>query len=149
MTSKLARAMGINHIALEVGDIGEALAFYGSLVEFEIARQSESAAFIYFGDQFINFSKGRTQHPDDRRHFGLVVDDKEAVRERLTELGVEVLPGRFLDFLDPWGNRVEIVSYQNVRFTKSPQVLAGMEMEDPGKNEKAQAELTAAGMGSD
>ena len=146
MTDKRARAMGINHVALEVGDIAEALRFYGSFVEFEIASQSDSAAFVYFGDQFINFSCGREQQPDHRRHFGLVVDDKETVRARLEEMGVDILPGRFLDFLDPWGNRVEIVSYQNIRFTKTPQVLAGMGMDDPGKSDKAKAELAAAGM---
>ena len=149
MTAPTARALGINHVALEVGDIAEALAFYGSLVEFEVHRQSESAAFVYFGDQFINFSKGRSQAQDASRHFGLVVDDKEAVRERLAEIDVEVLPGRFLDFLDPWGNRVEIVSYQNVRFTKAPEVLAGMGIEDPGKNDQARAELEKAGMARD
>ena len=147
MSRKRARAMGINHIALEVADIDAALEFYGQLVDFEISSRSKTAAFIYFGDQFINFSLGREQTPDQRRHFGLVVDDKDAVRDCLTELGVAVLPGRFLDFLDPWGNRVEIVSYQNIRFTKTSNILAGMEMPDPGKTDKAQAELEAAGMG--
>ncbi len=146
MTQRKARAMGFNHIALEVGNIAEALAFYGSLVEFDIHRQSETAAFVYFGDQFINFSCGRKQGPDDARHFGLVVDDKEAVRAALQAKGVAILPGRFLDFHDPWGNRVEIVSYQNIRFTKAAHVLEGMGMEDPGKNENAVEELTQAGM---
>jgi len=146
MTQRKARAVGVNHIALEVGDIAEALEFYGSLVDFEIHRQSETAAFVYFGDQFINFSRGRKQGPDDARHVGLVVDDKEAVRGALEAKGVAILPGRFLDFHDPWGNRVEIVSYQNVRFTKAPHVLQGMGMKDPGKNEAAVEELIAAGM---
>ena len=143
-----AKALGFNHIALEVGNIAEALEFYGALVDFEISRQSDSAAFIYMGDQFVNFSLGRSQPADDRRHFGLVVDDKEAVRAALVGLGVTVLPGRFLDFLDPWGNRVEIVSYQNIRFTKAPQVFKGMGIDDPGKNENALSELAAAGMAS-
>ena len=99
--ARKARAVGINHIALEVGDIDEALDFYGSFLEFEIQRRSENAAFIYFGDQFINFSKGRKQGPDDNRHFGIAVDDKELVRRALAEMGVELLDGRFLDFLDP------------------------------------------------
>ena len=131
--NRKARAVGINHLGLEVGDIDEALAFYGSFVEFELVSRREDIAFIYFGDQFINFSKGRRQAPDDDRHFGLVVDDKETVRATLEEMGVEILPGRFLDFLDPWGNRVEIVSYQNIQFTKAPNVLRGMGLDGLGK----------------
>ena len=99
--ARKARAVGINHIALEVGDIDEALAFYGGFLNFEIARRSDNAAFIYFGDQFINFSRGRRQGPDDSRHFGIAVDDKELVRRTLEAMGVELLDGRFLDFLDP------------------------------------------------
>ena len=144
--NRKARAVGINHLGLEVGDVDEALAFYGSFVDFELVSRSESAAFIYFGDQFINFSKGRRQAPDDDRHFGLVVDDKEAVRAVLEEMDVEILPGRFLDFLDPWGNRVEIVSYQNIQFTKAPNVLRGMGLDGLGKNEGALAELEKKGM---
>ena len=106
-----ARAVGFNHVALEVGDIEEALAFYGRLFEFKLRSKSKTAAFIDLGDQFIALQKGRTQGPDDGRHFGLVVDNKEAVRAALAEAGVAILPGPFLDFLDPWGNRVEIVSY--------------------------------------
>ena len=145
-TNRKARAVGINHLALEVGDIDEALAFYGSFVEFDLVSRREDIAFIYFGDQFINFSKGRRQGPDDDRHFGLVVDDKETVRATLEEMGVEILPGRFLDFLDPWGNRVEIVSYQNIQFTKAPNVLRGMGLAGLGKNEGALAELDKKGM---
>ena len=145
-TKRKARAVGINHLALEVGDIDEALAFYGGFVEFELVSRSDNAAFIYFGDQFINFSKGRRQSPDDDRHFGLVVDDKAAARAALAEMGVEILPGRFLDFLDPWGNRVEIVSYRNIQFTKAPNVLRGMGLAGLDKNEDALAELGKKGM---
>ena len=106
-------------------------------------------AFIDLGDQFINFSSGREQAPDDRRHVGLVVDDKEAVRQRLGELDIEVLPGRFLDFLDPWGNRIEIVGYQNIQFTKAPYVLRGMGIEDLPKNRSALEELAEKGMAPD
>ena len=144
-----ARAVGINHVALEVGDIDAALDFYGRFVEFEIVSRSATAAFIYLGDQFINFSKGRHQAPDDARHFGLVVDDKAAVRAALQEMGVEILPGRFLDFLDPWGNRVEIVSYRNIQFTKAPNVLRGMGLDRLGKTEDALAELAKKGMRPD
>jgi lactoylglutathione lyase len=146
---KKARALGFNHIALEVGDIDEALEFYGQLIEFELHAKSETAAFIYMGDQFVNFSRGRRQGPDDARHFGLVVDDKEAVRRQLEALGVEILPGRFLDFLDPWGNRVEIVGYQNIQFTKAAHVLRGMGLEGLEKSDKALKELAERGMAPD
>ena len=141
-----ARAVGINHVALEVGDIDEALAFYGGFLDFEIARRSESAAFIYFGDQFINFSRGRRQGPDDNRHFGIAVDDKELVRRTLEEMGVEILDGRFLDFLDPWGNRVEITTYTNIQFSKADHVLRGMGLEHLRKTEGAVEELRKRGM---
>ncbi len=144
-----ARAIGFNHVALEVGDIQEALDFYGSFLEFELKSQSNTAAFIYLGDQFINFSKGRRQGPDDARHFGLVVDDKEAVRAQLDEMGVEILPGPFLDFLDPWGNRIEIVGYQNIQFTKALHVLRGMGLAHLKKSEKALEELAKKGMAPD
>lgn len=142
----VARAVGFNHVALEVGDIDEALAFYGRLFRFELRSRSETSAFIDLGDQFLALQKGRRQPADDGRHFGLVVTDKEAVREALAANGVEALPGRFLDFLDPWGNRIEIVGYENIQFTKAPHVLRGMGMEDLRKNEAAVAELAAKGM---
>ena len=139
--TRKARAIGINHVALEVGDIDEALAFYGGFLEFEIARRSENAAFIYFGDQFINFSRGRRQAPDDDRHFGIAVDDKGLVRRTLEEMGVELLGGRFLDFQDPWGNRVEITTYTNIQFTKADHVLRGMGLGHLRKTDQAVEEL--------
>ena len=102
-----ARAIGFNHVALEVGDIDAALAFYGRLFEFTLRSRSSTDAFIDLGDQFLALQKGRTQSADDGRHFGLVVDDKEAVRTALADAGIHPLPGRFLDFLDPWGNRID------------------------------------------
>jgi catechol 2,3-dioxygenase-like lactoylglutathione lyase family enzyme len=108
--TKKTRLVGLNHIALEVGDIEEALAFYGRIFTFELRGKSESMAFVDLGDQFIALQKGRQQPADDGRHFGLVVDDKEAARKALKAAGVALLPGRFIDFRDPWGNRVEIVS---------------------------------------
>ena len=144
-----ARALGFNHVALEVGDIEEALAFYGELLDFKLRSKSETMAFIDLGDQFINFSKGRRQAPDDERHLGLVVDDKEAVRRRLEEMEIEILPGPFLDFLDPWGNRIEIVGYQNIQFTKAPHVLRGMGVEGLEKSQKALEELAEKGMAPD
>src|SRR6202023_1628711 len=129
------RVVGFNHVALEVGDIDEALAFYGRLFKFELRGKSDSMAFIDLGDQFIALQKGRTQPADDGRHFGLVVDDKEAVRKALADAGVEALPGPFLDFLDPWGNRIEIVGYANIQFTKAPNVLRGMGLSHLSKNQ--------------
>src|SRR3954453_16081010 len=145
-TAKKARALGFNQVALEVGDIDEALAFYGRLFEFELRSRSKTSAFIDLGDQFLALQKGRTQSADDGRHFGLVVDDKEAVRRALTDAGVHTLPGQFLDFLDPWGNRIEIVDYDNIQFTKAPNVLHGMGLSHLCKNEKATKELVDKGM---
>jgi lactoylglutathione lyase len=143
---KKARAIGFNHVALEVGDIDEALAFFGGFLEFELRSKGDESAFIDLGDQFLALQKGRNQGPDEGRHFGLVVSDKEAVREALTDMGVEILPGRFLDFCDPWGNRIEIVGYENIQFSKAPNVLRGMGLLDLGKNERALKELAEKGM---
>ena len=144
--AKKARAVGVNHIALEVGDIDEALAFYGRLFDFKLRGKSNDAAFIDLGDQFLALQKGRRQPADDGRHFGLVVDDKEAVRNALAAAGVNVLPGRFLDFLDPWGNRIEIVGYENIQFSKAANVLRGMGLAHLSKNSDAIKELTEKGM---
>ena len=140
------RVVGFNHVALEVGDIEEALAFYGRLFTFNLRGKSDSMAFIDLGDQFIALQKGRRQPADDGRHFGLVVDDKEAARKALKEAGVTPLDGPFLDFRDPWGNRVEIVGYENVQFTKAPNVPRGMGLMHLAKNEKAKKELAEKGM---
>jgi catechol 2,3-dioxygenase-like lactoylglutathione lyase family enzyme len=143
----MARLVGINHIALEVGDIDEALAWYGRVFEFELrGRHGNRMAFIDMGDQFIALSAGRTQPPDGSRHFGLVVDDKEAARERLRAQGVRVDAGGSLDFQDPWGNHLQVVDYRDIQFTKAPGILRGMELEALGKNPQAIAELRAKGL---
>ena len=147
--AKKARAIGFNHVALEVGDIEEALAFYSRIFQFEMRSKSDHDAFIDLGDQFLALQKGRRQSPDDGRHFGLVVDDKEAVRRALAEAGVEILPGPFLDFRDPWGNRIEIVGYSNIQFTKAPHVLRGMGLAHLSKNADALKELADKGMAPD
>ena len=144
--TKKAKAVGINHVALEVGDIEEALTFYGSFLDFELHSKSINTAFIYFGDQFINFAKGRKQEPDDRRHFGIAVDDKELVRKSLANMGAKLLDGRFLDFLDPWGNRIEITTYTNIQFSKADYVLRGMGLAHLKKTKTAIEELTKKGM---
>ncbi len=144
-----ARAVGFNHVALEVGDIDEALAFYGALFEFELRGKSAEMAFIDLGDQFLALQKGRKQSADDGRHFGLVVDDKEAVRRALAAAGVEALPGQFLDFRDPWGNRIEIVGYDNIQFSKTPEILRGMGLAHLAKTASARKELADKGMAPD
>ena len=146
--SKKARALGFNHIALEVGDVEEALAFYARIVDFKLRSKGKDMAFIDLGDQFLALQKGQSQRPGDR-HFGLVVDDKEAVRRALGEAGVETLPGPFLDFYDPWGNRVEIVGYEGIQFSKAPNVLRGMGLEHLSKSAKAIKELADKGMAPD
>jgi predicted enzyme related to lactoylglutathione lyase len=148
-TAKKARAIGFNHVALEVGDIEEALAFYGRLFDFKLRSKSSDSAFIDLGDQFLALQKGRTQPADDGRHFGLVVDDKDAVRKAMAEAGIEPLAGPFLDFRDPWGNRIEIVPYDNIQFTKAPNVLRGMGLAGLSKNKDAVKELTGKGMAPD
>ncbi len=111
--------MGINHVALEVGDIDEALAFYGQFFDLTLRGRSSQMAFIDMGDQFLALSRSRVAESDTHRHFGLVVDDKEGTRQALESAGVEILPGRGLDFRDPWGNLVQIVQYDEVQFTKT------------------------------
>ena len=140
------RLVGINHVALEVDDIDRALEFYGRLFELKLRGRSAGAAFVDIGDQFIALMRGRRQPPDQARHFGLVVDDKEATRRLVEAAGVEILPGRGLDFLDPDGNRVQVVQYDEVQFTKADHVLRGMRLELDKTNE-ALAELRAKGLG--
>ena len=140
-----ARIVGINHVALEVGDVEEALAFYARIFEISLRGRVPGAAFVDIGDQFIALDESRSESRDGARHLGLVVDDKEAVRRALVDAGVELLPGRGLDFRDPWGNRIQIVQYDEVQFTKAEPVLRGMGFE-LGKTERAVAELRAKGL---
>ncbi|MDP3282397.1 MAG: VOC family protein [Nitrosomonas sp.] len=142
-----AYAIGINHVALEVGNIEEALKFYGDFLNFEVHEKNEMQAFIYFGDQFINFIKNDNRQPDQKRHFGIAVDNKELAKQTLEHMGVKLLGGPFLDFLDPWGNRVEITTYSNIQYTKADHVLQGMELGHLRKTEQALAELNAKGLG--
>ena len=136
-----AHLVGFNHVALEVGDIEEALEFYGRLFDIELRGRAPGMAFVDAGDQFLALSEGRSQPPDDARHIGMVVDDREALREALDETDAELLSGRVLDFLDPWGNHWQVVEYENVQFTKESGVLRGMGLGDLGKSEKALEEL--------
>jgi catechol 2,3-dioxygenase-like lactoylglutathione lyase family enzyme len=142
----VARLVGINHVALEVGDVDEALAWYGRFFELGLRGRSGSMAFVDMGDQFIALARGRTQPPDRGRHFGLVVDDKEEVRAALREAGVEVSRPPSLDFHDPWGNHVQVVDYRDVQFSKAPEVLRGMGLDALEKSERAREELRAKGL---
>ena len=141
----MTRLVVINHVALEVSDIDRALDFYGRIFDLRLRGRSEGAAFIDIGDQFLALMKGRSGGPDATRHFGLVVDDKEATRQALVDAGAEILPGRRLDFLDPDGNRVEIVQYDQIQFTKTDGILAAMGLE-LGKTAAALGELREKGL---
>jgi predicted enzyme related to lactoylglutathione lyase len=138
--------VGVNHVALEVGDVEEALAFYGRIFDIELRGRAPGMAFVDMGDQFLALGEGRTQPPDEHRHLGLVVDDKEAVRRALAEAGVEILPGRGLDFRDPWGNRIQVVDYREIQFTKAPEILRGMGLVGLDKTEAALDELRRKGI---
>ena len=140
-----SRLIGINHVALEVGSIDEALEFYGRFFELRLRGVVPGMAFIDMGDQFLALSEGREQGPDHHRHFGLVVDDKEVLRAELEAADVDVSPAPKLDFRDPWGNQVEIVDYRDVQFTKAPPVLAGMGL-DIDKREGALSQLREKGL---
>ena len=141
-----ARLVGINHVALEVGDLEAALEFYGRLFAFELRGRVPGMAFIDMGDQFLALSEGRRQPPDEERHFGLVVDDRDAVRAATESAGVEPEPGRGLQIRDPWGNVLEIVDYREIQFTKAPGVLAGMGLTRLEKSEAARRELADKGL---
>jgi predicted enzyme related to lactoylglutathione lyase len=139
------RLVGMNHVALEVGDIDEALAFYGDIFEFTLRGKSKAQAFIDMGDQFIALTKTATPHKDKHRHFAVVVDDRSRVVQLAEAAGAVMVPGPFLDFLDPWGNRIEVVEYANIQFTKAPNILRGMGL-NLEKSAKALAELAEKGM---
>ncbi|WP_435179919.1 VOC family protein [Halorussus sp. AFM4] len=142
-----ARMVGINHVALDVGDVDAALEFYGELFEFELRGRGDASAFVDMGDQFLALSEtDESDGPDDHRHFGLVVDDPEAVDSALDRTDAERLQTGGLDFRDPWGNRVQVVAYEEIQFTKADHVLAGMGLDDLGKSESALAELDEKGM---
>jgi lactoylglutathione lyase len=143
----MARAIGINHVALEVGDLDEALAFYRRLIDFELRGRRGGMAWIDLGDQFLALSEGRAQAPDAGRHLGLVVDDKEAVRATLREQGADVAASGGLRFRDPWGNLVEVVDYRDVQFSKTEPVLRALGVDGLEKTEAAREEMARKGYG--
>ena len=138
-----AKLVGINHVALEVGDVEAALDFYGRIFDLELRGRAGRMAFIDIGDQFIALAEGRRQAPDDHRHFGLVVDDKQAALEAAREAGAEV---RGNDFSDPWGNNIQVVAYEDVQFTKDAEILRRMGLDGLEKTEQARRELQAKGL---
>ena len=145
MAKKKARALGINHVVLEVGDLDEALEFYGKIFEFSLRGRNSHNAFIDMGDQFIQLRLGKTQEADDARHFGFVVDDRSSVGDTLKEMGVDMIGDR-LNFRDPWGNRIEVVPYDNLQYTKADHILRGMGIEGLEKTSEAVKELSEKGM---
>ena len=149
LSSAVARLLGINHVALEVDDVDAALNWYGRFFGFELrGRAGARMAFVDLGDQFVALSAGRSQEADEGRHVGFVVDDKEAVRAALLEGGVSVRRRGRLDFLDPWGNHVEVVDYRDIQFTKAPEVLDAMDVGELSKSEAAREELRRKGISS-
>src|SRR6185436_16749045 len=142
----MARLVGINHVALEVGDLDAALDLYGRLFAFELRGRVPGQAFIDMGDQFLALSEGRSQPRDDGRHFGLVVDDKETVRAAVEREGLELVPGRRLDFYDPWGNRFEVVDYRDIQFDRVPGVKRKLGIADLNKSDAAREEIRRRGL---
>jgi lactoylglutathione lyase len=138
------KPVGINHVALEVGNVEEALEFYGRIFELSLRGRAGRMAFVDIGDQFIALAEGRKQEPDDQRHFGLVVDDREQALQAAREAGADVRGNRIRD---PWGNNLEVVAYEEVQFTKAPEILQGMGLDGLGKTDKAREELRAKGLG--
>ena len=145
--SRKPKLVGINHVAIEVGNIDEALAWYGQIFDFNLRNRHERSAFIDMGDQFINMTRvpDYRQEGVERRHIGFVVDDRSTVKARAEAAGAKMVEGPFLDFLDPWGNRIEVVEYSNIQFTKAPHVQRGMGLK-LDKNDNAKKELAEKGM---
>ena len=144
-TTRRPKVVGVNHIALEVGDVDAALDFYGKIFEFKLRGRSKGQAFIDMGDQFIALMETKTPHEDKGRHFGVVVDDRTHVKQLAEAAGARLVPGPFMDFLDPWGNRFEVVEYGKIQFTKAPHVLRGMGLA-LDKTKDAIRELAEKGM---
>ena len=141
----MARPVGINHVAVEVGSIDEALAFFEQVFgQVRLRGRSGSMAFVDLGDQFIALSAGRSQPPDRERHIGLVVEGREETLERAAAAGARMLADN--DFLDPWGNHWQVVEYRDVQFTKTPRILQGMGLDGLDKSERALEELRAKGL---
>jgi lactoylglutathione lyase len=140
----MARLVGINHVAVEVGDIEEALAFYGRIFDLSLRGRGRRMAFVDMGDQFLALSEGRRQPPDEERHIGLVVDDREGALAAARDAGAEMLGDN--DFRDPWGNHFQVVDYRDIQFTKTDRILAGMGLDGLDKRDRAIEELRTKGL---
>jgi catechol 2,3-dioxygenase-like lactoylglutathione lyase family enzyme len=139
----MARLVGINHVAVEVGDVDEAIAFFERIADDVMLRgRSGRMAFVDLGDQFIALEA--VPEPVGVGHYGLVVDDRDEVVRRAREAGARIVGSH--DILDPWGNRWQVVGYRDVQFTKTDRVLTGMELDGIGKSERALGELRAKGL---
>jgi predicted enzyme related to lactoylglutathione lyase len=142
------RPVGINHVAVEVGSIDEALEFFERIFgELRLRGRGRHMAFIDLGDQFIALSatsEEQSLEQDVHRHIGLVVDDQQAAVERAREAGAQMIGGH--DFLDPWGNHWQLVDYRDIQFTKAPRILEGMGLQDLEKSDKALSELRDKGL---
>lgn len=139
----MARLVGINHVAVQVGDVEEMLAFLAKLVDrLDLRGRSGRMAFVDLGDQFIALEQ--SPEPVAAGHYGLVVDDREEVVRRARDAGARMLGGH--DFLDPWGNHWQVVEYRDIQFTKTPRVLEGMGLAGLEKSERALRELRDKGL---
>ena len=140
----MARAIGINHVALDVGSIDDALDFWRSLFpELKLRSRSSTMAFVDLGDQFLALFQHQVEPRSEHRHFGLVVDDVDAVLAAARDLGASI---RGDNVADPWGNRFDVVAYGDIQFTKVEPVLRAQNAADLEKSEAALAELRAKGI---
>ena len=139
----MARLVGINHVAVQVGDLDEMIGFLRSLADdLELRGRSGGTAFVDLGDQFIALE--RAAEPVAAGHYGLVVDDQAEVVRRARDAGARMIGSH--DFLDPWGNHWQVVDYRNVQFSKSDRVLEGMGLDGLEKSERALAERREKGL---
>ena len=142
------RAVGINHVAFEVRDLNEALAWWQRYFSFELRGRRSTMAWIDLGDQFVALAEvpDSPGAGDRGRHVGLVVNDKEALRATLREAGEDVSSSGSLRVRDPSGNVLEIVDYRDIQFTKAPEVLRGMGLNGLEKSAAAREELRGKGL---
>jgi len=143
-----ARLVGINHVAVEVGDVEQALALYGRIFAFTLRGRAPRMAFVDMGDQFIAISEPRSQPADDSRHFGLVVDDVAAARAAATREGLAIVgqSRRSFDFLDPWGNRFQVVGYGDIQFDRVDGVKRKLGIQELEKTEDARRQISERGL---
>ena len=145
--SERAKLIGVNHVALEVGDLDEAVELYGRLFDFEPRGRAPGMAFLDMGDQFLALAEHGDREGDSSRHFGLVVDDIELARAAVEREGLEVVGSRGLTFLDPWGNQVQVVDYRRIQFERTDGVKRKLGIEELRKDESALAEIAERGLG--